>query len=90
MVAALVNKGVDVDARDRVTGRTPLHLALINQFKQLADYLLQAGADTTLEDYSGETVEVLAERLRLSELVRPEHPNMTKVLVQFITNQIIH
>ena len=82
MVIAVVSSGADVDARDRVKGYTPLHLTLIHQYKHLAEYLIQIGAETSLEDFSGETAEALAVRIRCSDLLQQTQPTTAEVRIE--------
>lgn len=57
-VRALINKGSDVDVRDRKTGKTPLHFAIENAdfegYTNLIFMLVEAGANTNLADLNGD------------------------------------
>jgi len=54
--AALVNAGVDIEARDPKTGATPLLLAAKADMRKTAALLIDKGADTTARDKGGKDV----------------------------------
>ncbi|KAJ1142658.1 hypothetical protein NDU88_008971 [Pleurodeles waltl] len=57
--------------------QTPLHLGVITQQKRLVEFLLQAGADPTLLDHSGNSVLHLA--------VQAGDDEMLKILLKYLT-----
>jgi len=63
VVESLVNSGVDVEARDQVSGKTGLHLATERQLEEMVTYLARdARVDIAREDFSGVTALQLAEK----------------------------
>lgn len=60
VVNLLVEKGVDVNARDRLTGNTPILSVLIkgntSERCEIAMFLIEHGADINVENKSGDTV----------------------------------
>lgn len=54
-VKSLLREGVDVEARDTVHNRTPLLWAIRRGHSEIAQMLLNAGADANTERISGET-----------------------------------
>jgi len=65
IVQALVDKGVDVDARDQVAGKTAVHLAVERQLEEMVLYLVkEAKADLFREDFNGVTAVDLAEQYK--------------------------
>jgi len=72
-VQRLVEQGEDVDAREKLAGRTPLHLALDLARQKIAKYLVEEGeADLWLEDYKGRTCRELLMDLGLHHLVQDD------------------
>ena len=52
----LVGGGVDVDARDQVSGKTALHLAVERQLEEMVTFLVrEARVDIAREDFNGVT-----------------------------------
>ena len=60
-VQALIDRGADVNARDKY-GVTALHIAAIHNRRDHARVLLAAGADRTIENIKNETAAVWARR----------------------------
>ena len=58
----LIKKGADVNAVAAESGLTALHGAAIGKKSEAIKRLLQAGADSTLQDKTGKTALVIAER----------------------------
>ena len=52
----LVDAGANVNARGVVSRKTPLHLAVNTNNYEIACYLLEQGADPSLENKCGSTV----------------------------------
>ncbi|XP_015913547.2 uncharacterized protein [Parasteatoda tepidariorum] len=50
----LINQGVNPKARDGF-GRTPLHIAILKGYEEIAMFLIAKGADIEAKDYSGRT-----------------------------------
>ena len=62
IIAALLEAGADLNAREPARGRTPLHLAADSNFDPaIVSFLLEAGADPTVQDNEGKTPVDLAE-----------------------------
>ncbi len=61
IVAALINKGANLDAKGYM-GRTPLMWAINDEFMQTASILLSNGANPNLRDDNGDTALMLADR----------------------------
>jgi len=56
VVEMLVGGGVDVDARDQVSGKTALHLAVERQLEEMVTFLVrEARVDIAREDFNGVT-----------------------------------
>lgn len=55
-VRALIAAGEKVDTRDKYFGTTTLHLAVLQRKRSVVDALLDAGADTNIQDATGWTV----------------------------------
>ncbi len=56
LAALLIERGADVNAMSRVPYQTtPLHGAARRGYADVVDVLLEAGADTTVQDYNGKT-----------------------------------
>ncbi len=55
-VRLLVKAGADINARARLSQATPLHTAVAVDHYDIAHYLLEQGADSTLEDSAGHTI----------------------------------
>ena len=63
VVQILVESGVDVEARDQVTGKTALILAVERQLEEMVTYLVRDGrVDIGREDFTGVTALQLAEK----------------------------
>ncbi|XP_069466569.1 nuclear factor NF-kappa-B p100 subunit [Ambystoma mexicanum] len=62
--------------------QTPLHLAVITKEKRLVEFLLQAGADPTLLDRSGNSVLHLA--------VQAGDDEMLSILLKYLTTSTMH
>ena len=59
----LVASGVDVEARDQVSGKTALHLAVERQLEEMVTFLVrEARVDMTREDFNGVTAVQAAEK----------------------------
>jgi hypothetical protein len=54
-VQAELDNGVDVDEKDDLWGRTPLHIAAEEGHKEIAELLIAEGADVNAKDDRGET-----------------------------------
>ena len=54
-VQAELDNGVDVDEKDDLWGRTPLHIAAEEGHKEIAELLIAAGADVNAKDSVGFT-----------------------------------
>merc|ERR1711923_305266 len=55
-VQLLVSSGVDVEARDQVSGKTALHLAVERQLEEMVTFLVrEARVDIAREDFNGVT-----------------------------------
>ena len=59
-VRALIAAGEKVDTRKTLKGQTTLHLAVEQRKRSVVDLLLDAGADTKIQDNAGRTVLHLA------------------------------
>ena len=59
-VRALIAAGVEVDTRKTLKGQTTLHFAVEQRKRSVVDLLLDAGADTKIQDNAGRTVLHLA------------------------------
>ena len=63
VVEMLVTSGVDVEARDQVSGKTALHLAVERQLEEMVTFLVrEARVDMTREDFNGVTAVQAAEK----------------------------
>ena len=63
VVQLLLNSGVDVEARDQVSGKTALHLAVERQLEEMVNLLVKdAKVDLTREDFNGLTAIQAAEK----------------------------
>lgn len=63
VVEILVSSGVDVEAREQVSGKTALHLATERQLEEMVTFLVRdARVDIAREDFSGVTALQLAEK----------------------------
>ena len=59
----LLSSGVDVEARDQVSGKTALHLAVERQLEEMVNILVKdAKVDLTREDFNGVTAIQAAEK----------------------------
>lgn len=81
-VKILVEKGVDINARSKLTGNVPLISALTNMNVknrcQIANYLLDKGADPNVFNDAGETA--LTKTIYRSECTREESMELFKRL----------
>ena len=59
----LLSSGVDVEARDQVSGKTALHLAVERQLEEMVNILVKdAKVELTREDFNGVTAIQAAEK----------------------------
>lgn len=65
----LLKIGFNLNKRDQ-DGNTPLHLAVINKQLKFAENLLKFGADPGLKNKLGETPKKIAQKLKVSPIVR--------------------
>ena len=68
-VRALIAAGEEVDTRKTLKGQTTLHLAVEQRKRSVVDLLLDAGADTNIQDNAGRTVLHLAVDQRDGSLI---------------------
>lgn len=55
IVALFISKGANVNARHGMTGETPLHMAVENDYKASVELLLAKGADANAQNKYGQT-----------------------------------
>ena len=70
-VQALISSGIDINEKNKM-GWTPLHTAIRNQQKTVAEFLIKNGADVNAKDNSGQTalhLVVVAGQKDLAELL---------------------
>jgi ankyrin repeat protein len=72
-VAALLEKGADVNYRDPSSGSTPLMMACTYGFKNIAEMLIDHGAKVNLQADNGATALIGAAR---------RHPKLVKLLLE--------
>ncbi len=60
----LIQAGADVNARSVASGAPPIHFAFEGDNWECVSLLIQAGADLTMEDYKGRTLEMLDAELK--------------------------
>lgn len=72
LVRMLLDRGADVNLRDRETEVTPLIVAAQQGHLQVVEVLLQKGADVSARDKNGKTA--------LSEALRYQHDDVAKLL----------
>jgi len=65
--ALLIEKGADLNAKTEGHGYTPLHIAAERDALQVAKFLLDYGADPTLESLDGYTALGFAEYYKTSQ-----------------------
>ncbi|KAK3748621.1 hypothetical protein QZH41_005351 [Actinostola sp. cb2023] len=68
-VKSLLDKGVNVNAANRINGWTPLHWAAKRGHKDIVELLLKEGAVTTSKTKKGETAAALANNQEIKELI---------------------
>jgi uncharacterized protein YegJ (DUF2314 family)/ankyrin repeat protein len=70
MAKALLTAGAEIDAKDN-DEQTPLHVALVNKFTDVAVYLIQQGADVKVRDKEGCTpIDVARNSLEGNDLAK--------------------
>lgn len=88
MVLLLCERGANVNATTRY-GRTPLHWAAYEGNREIAQSLLEQGADPRVKDFNSRTARDVAARCRyweLATLLRGAEEAWTTILLQLIAN----
>ena len=75
----LLSSGVDVEARDQVSGKTALHLAVERQLEEMVTFLVkEAKVDLTREDFNGVTAIQAAEKYNSQNIKKILNKEMKK------------
>merc|ERR1712038_1227275 len=78
-VQLLVSSGVDVEARDQVSGKTVLHLAVERQLEEMVLFLVKdAKVDLAREDFDGVTAVQAAEKYNSQNIKKIFNKEMKK------------
>jgi len=78
-VQLLVSSGVDVEARDQVSGKTVLHLAVERQLEEMVLFLVKdAKVDLAREDFNGVTAVQAAEKYNSQNIKKIFNKEMKK------------
>ena len=78
-VQLLVGSGVDVEARDQVSGKTVLHLAVERQLEEMVIFLVKdAKVDLAREDFNGVTAVQAAEKYNSQNIKKIFNKEMKK------------
>ena len=78
-VQLLVSAGVDVEARDQVSGKTVLHLAVERQLEEMVIFLVKdAKVDLAREDFNGVTAVQAAEKYNSGNIKKIFNKEMKK------------
>merc|ERR1719411_2365169 len=79
VVQLLVTSGVDVEARDQISGKTGLHLAVERQLEEIVNFLVKdAKVDLSREDFNGVTAVQAAEKYNSGNIKKIFNKEMKK------------
>jgi len=79
VVQLLVTSGVDVEARDQISGKTVLHLAVERQLEEMVNFLVRdAKVDLAREDFNGMTAVQAAEKYNSQNIKKIFNKEMKK------------